>query len=122
MWKSRNLLISAAAAACALAVAPATAQATPAPATSGHGITAAAQARPATYGWIVEGIYPTESECELIGLDYFEDGYAADYECLPTEGSCPTRYVLWLYVPEAESGTSPAVEHSSTTAAVQPAC
>jgi hypothetical protein len=122
MWKSRNLLIGAAAAACALTVAPATAQAAPAPHTSGHQITAAAQASPAThYGWIADGVYPNKPECEMIGLDYYEDGYAADYDCNP-EGACPGGYVLWLYVPEADSATSPAIEHASTAAAVQPAC
>jgi hypothetical protein len=120
MWKSRNLLIAVAAAACALAVAPATAQAAPA---SGHDITAVAQTSPATnWGWIYEGTYSTEEECEMIGLDYYEDGYAKDYDCTELEGVCPGGWALWLYVPEAESAARPSIEHDSTTAAVQPAC
>lgn len=80
------------------------------------------------YIWLESGLYSSEDECELIGLDEFEDGYAADYECEPEEevGVCSDDWILWLLVPAnladvAETHVT-AEQSQRESVAVRPAC
>jgi hypothetical protein len=96
----------------ALATAPAQA-ATTSPANASTAIAAtavnSASVKPAeNWIWVEEGIYDDEEECEQIGLDEFEDGYARDYECEPAEvtGACSDAFILWLEIPENLDATT----------------
>jgi hypothetical protein len=56
-----------------------------------------------TYSWVFYALYETEPECEEGGLEWYEFGPAADYDCADLEAVCPGGFALYLYLPLSTS-------------------